>query len=296
MVEQGGEPARAWCFGGRELGLGRPLILGVVNVTPDSFSDGGRFLDPRAAVEHGLRLVADGADLLDVGGESTRPGSEPVPADEELRRVLPVLEGLRAGTGVPIAIDTTKAAVADRAAVAGATLVNDVSGLRFDPEIADVARERGLGLVVMHSRGRPKDMQQSPHYDDVVAEVIAELREALGRAAARGVPAEATAVDPGLGFAKRVEDNLALLRAVPALRTALGRPLVVGPSRKSFIGKVTGAPVERRAPGTLAAVAVAVFGGAEVVRVHDVAEARQAADLAAAIRGATLPAARGGHA
>ena len=288
-MEQGGKPAHTWRFGGREIGLGRTLILGVVNVTPDSFSDGGRFFDPRTAVEHGLRLVADGADLLDVGGESTRPGSDPVPADEELRRVLPVLEELKARAGVPIAIDTTKAFVADRAAEAGAAIVNDVSGLRFDPEIADVARERGLGLVLMHSRGRPKDMQQSPRYDDVVAEVIAELREALGRASARGVPADAIAVDPGLGFAKRVQDNLALLGAVPALRAALGRPLVVGPSRKSFIGTVTGAPVERRVPGTLAAVAVAVFGGAEVVRAHDVAEARQAADLAAAIRAGRPP-------
>jgi dihydropteroate synthase len=276
-------------FAGRELGLDRPLIMGIVNVTPDSFSDGGSFLDPGVAVEHALRLVADGADILDIGGESTRPGSDPVSAAEELRRVLPVFEALAGRVAVPLSIDTTKAVVVERAAAAGAALVNDVSGLRFEPELADVVRERGLGLVLMHSRGRPKDMQQAPYYEDTVGEVIGELGEALGRAAAHGVPAEATVVDPGLGFAKRPQDNLALLRAVPRLREALRRPVLVGPSRKAFLGLVTGAPVERRVPGTLAAVAVAVYGGVEMVRVHDVAEARQAADVAAAIRAGRVP-------
>jgi dihydropteroate synthase len=276
-------------FAGRELGLDRPLIMGIVNVTPDSFSDGGSFLDPGVAVEHALRLIADGADILDIGGESTRPGSDPVSAAEELRRVLPVFEALAGRVAVPLSIDTTKAVVAERAAAAGATLANDVSGLRFEPELADVVRERGLGLVLMHSRGRPKDMQQAPHYEDTVGEVIGELGEALGRAAAHGVPAEATVVDPGLGFAKRPQDNLALLGAVPRLREALRRPVLVGPSRKAFLGLVTGAPVERRVPGTLAAVAVAVYGGVEMVRVHDVAEARQAADVAAAIRAGCVP-------
>lgn len=273
-------------FAGREVGLVRPLVMGIVNVTPDSFSDGGRFAAPEAAVAHGLRLAADGADLLDVGGESTRPGSEPVDAAEELRRVLPVVTELARRAGVPVSIDTTKAVVADRAAAAGAVLVNDISGLRFDPELADVVRERDLGLVLMHSRGRPKDMQAAPRYDDVLGEVGRELGEALARAAARGVAVEATILDPGLGFAKRLEDNLALLAALPALRARLGRPLLVGPSRKSFIGGVTGAGPDARLPGTLAAVAAAVLGGAELVRVHDVAEARQAADVAAAIRGA----------
>ncbi|MBI5501911.1 MAG: dihydropteroate synthase [Deltaproteobacteria bacterium] len=269
---------------GRELDLARPLVMGIVNVTPDSFSDGGRNLAPDVAVAHALRLVEEGADVLDVGGESTRPGSDPVPAEEELRRVLPVIAALSSRVAVPISIDTTKAEVAERAAAAGATMANDVSGLRFEPELADVARRRGMALVLMHSRGRPKDMQQSPSYADTVGEVIAELGEALERALARGVPREAVMVDPGIGFAKRPEDNLALLGAIPRLRAALGRPVLVGPSRKAFLGVVTGAPVERRLPGTLAAVAVAVYCGAEMVRVHDVAEARQAADVAAAIR------------
>lgn len=275
-----------WRFAGRDVALERPIVMGVVNVTPDSFSDGGRFLDPEAAVAHGLALVAQGADLLDVGGESTRPGSEPVDAAEELRRVLPVVEELARRAGVPVSIDTTKAVVADRAAAAGARLVNDISGLRFDPELADVVRARNLGLVLMHSRGRPKDMQEAPRYDDVLGEVTRELDQALDRAAARGVPREATILDPGIGFAKRLEDNLALLAGLAALRAALGRPLLVGPSRKSFLGAVTGAAVGERLPGTLAAVAAAVLGGADGVRVHDVREARQAADVAAAIRAA----------
>ena len=273
-------------FAGREHGLGRPLVMGIVNVTPDSFSDGGRFAEPEAAIAHGLELAARGADLLDVGGESTRPGSEAVDAAEELRRVLPVVTELARRSGVPVSIDTTKAVVADRAAAAGAVLVNDISALRFDPELADVVRTRDLGLVLMHSRGRPKDMQDAPRYDDVVGEVTRELGEALARAAARGVPVEATIVDPGLGFAKRLEDNLALLAGLPALRAGLGRPVMVGPSRKSFIGGLTGAGPGARLPGTLAAVAAAVLAGAELVRVHDVVEARQAADVAAAIRGA----------
>jgi dihydropteroate synthase len=281
-------------FGGREIDLARPLVMGIVNVTPDSFSDGGRNFAAEVAVANALRLAADGADILDVGGESTRPGSDPVPLQEELRRVLPVVEALAARCGVPISIDTMKAEVADRAAAAGAVLANDVSGLRFQPELADVVRRRGLGLVLMHSRGRPKDMQQAPHYDDAVGEVTWELQDALGRAVARGVPREATVLDPGIGFAKRPQDNLVLLRAIPRLRASLGRPLLVGPSRKAFLGAVTGAPVERRLPGTLAAVAVAVYSGAAMVRVHDVAEARQAVDVAAAIRAGRLPEERRG--
>jgi dihydropteroate synthase len=271
-------------FGGREVDLGRPLVMGIVNVTPDSFSDGGRNFDPAIAVASALRLVEDKADVLDVGGESTRPGSEAVSSEEELRRVLPVIEALAGRVQVPISIDTTKAEVVDRAAAAGATIANDISGLRFEPELADVVRRRGLGLVLMHSRGRPKDMQEAPHYDDTVGEVIGELERALERATARGVPREAVLIDPGIGFAKRPEDNLALLAAVPRLRAELGRPVLVGPSRKAFLGVVTGAPVQRRLPGTLAAVAVAVYCGADMVRVHDVAEARQAVDVAAAIR------------
>ncbi|MDI7267249.1 MAG: dihydropteroate synthase [Myxococcota bacterium] len=278
---------------GHEVDLSRPLVMGILNVTPDSFSDGGRFVDPGGAAAHAMRMVEEGADIIDVGGESTRPGSEPVTADEEMRRVLPVIESLAGRVGAPISIDTTKAAVAERAVRAGASMVNDVSGLRFDPEIADVVRERGAGLVLMHSRGRPKDMQDAPRYGDVVAEVVGELAEAMDRAVRRGVPSAAIVLDPGIGFAKRPEHSLRLLASIPAL-AALGRPVLVGPSRKAFIGAVTGDPADRRLEGTLAAVAVAVFGGAHIVRVHDVAQARRAVQVAAAIRDAGSPREEGG--
>jgi dihydropteroate synthase len=259
--------------------------MGVLNVTPDTFSDGGRFLDPGAAVEQALRLAEEGADLLDVGGESTRPGGAPVPAEEERRRVLPVLERLAArGFAVPVSVDTSKAEVARAAVAAGAALVNDVRGLA-DPEMARAVAEAGVPVVIMHMRGTPADMQSRASYRDVVAEVKAELAAALARAAAAGVPAERTILDPGLGFAKTADHSLRLLSRLGDL-AALGRPLLVGPSRKSFIGHVTGAPVGDRVPGTLAAVAAAVLGGAAFLRVHDVAAARQAARVAAAIRDA----------
>jgi len=260
-----------------------PFLMGVLNVTPDSFSDGGRFLDPGAAVEQALRLAEEGADLLDVGGESTRPGAPPVPAGEERRRVVPVLERLAArGFPVPVSVDTSKAEVARAAVEAGAALLNDVRGL-VDPEMARAAAEAGVPVVLMHMRGTPADMQSRASYRDVVAEVKAELGAALARAAAAGVPAERTVLDPGIGFAKQAGHSLRLLSRLGDL-AALGRPLLVGPSRKSFIGHVTGAPVGERLPGTLAAVAAAVLGGAAFLRVHDVAEARQAARVAAAIR------------
>ncbi len=259
--------------------------MGVLNVTPDSFFDGGRFLDREAAVERALRLAEEGADLLDVGGESTRPGAQAVPADQELRRVLPVLERLAArGFAVPISIDTGKAEVARAALAAGAALVNDVGGLA-DPEMARAVADGGVPAVLMHRRGTPADMQSLASYRDLLAEVKAELAAALGRAAAAGVPPERTILDPGIGFAKTADQSLRLLSRLPELG-ALGRPLLVGPSRKSFIGHVTGAPAEERLPGTLAAVAAAVLGGATFVRVHDVAAARQAARVAAAIRDA----------
>jgi dihydropteroate synthase len=264
-----------------------PFIMGVVNATPDSFSDGGRFLDRDAAVAHAERLVADGADLLDVGGESTRPGAAEVPAEEEMRRVVPVVTALRArGCAVPISVDTRKAEVARAALDAGADLVNDVSALA-DPELAALVADRGVPAVLMHMRGTPADMAARAVYGDVVAEVERELSDALARAVARGVRADLVLLDPGLGFAKRAEHSLALVAALPRLRAALGRPLLVGPSRKSFIGAATGAAVADRLPGTLAAVAACVLGGAEFVRVHDVAPARQAALVAAAIRDAS---------
>jgi len=264
-----------------------PFVMGIVNATPDSFSDGGLFLDAGAAIAQALRLADEGADLVDVGGESTRPGAAPVPDDEELGRVVPVIAALRArGFPLPISIDTRKAAVARAALDAGADLVNDVSGLA-DPSLARVVAEAGAPIVLMHSRGTPEDMQRRAVYGDVVQEVAAELEQALGRAAAAGIPRERTILDPGLGFAKTAEHNLVLLARLGELR-ALGRPILVGPSRKSFIGRIAGSPAPAdRLPGTLAAVTAAVVAGAELVRVHDVAAARQAALVAAAIRDAT---------
>jgi dihydropteroate synthase len=269
--------------------------MGIVNATPDSFSDGGRFLDPAAAIAHALRLAEQGADVVDVGGESTRPGSPPVGEAEELRRVVPVVEGLRArGFPLPISVDTTKPAVARAALAAGADLVNDVSCLA-DPALARAAAEAGAPLVLMHTRGTPADMASRAVYADVVAEVAAELEAAMARAEAAGLPRARIVLDPGIGFAKTAAQSAELLARLPELR-ALGRPLLVGPSRKSFIGAITGAPVGERLPGTLAAVTAAVLAGAEWIRVHDVADARQAARVAAAIRdmrpGAARPAAR----
>ncbi|WP_243336937.1 dihydropteroate synthase [Anaeromyxobacter soli] len=265
-----------------------PYLMGIVNATPDSFSDGGRFLDPDLAVAHAFRLAEEGADLVDLGGESTRPGAPPVPANEEQRRVVPVVAALRArGFALPISVDTTKATVARAALEAGADLVNDVSGLA-DPALARVVAEAGVPVVLMHTRGTPADMQSRARYGDVAAEVRAELALVLRRAEAAGVDPEHTILDPGIGFAKTPEHNLELLARVAELR-ALGRPLLVGPSRKSFIGKAAGAPVEDRLPGTLAAVTAAVLAGVEWLRVHDVAPARQAARVAAAIRDAARP-------
>lgn len=269
-----------------------PFVMGIVNATPNSFSDGGRYLAPEAAVAHAERLAAEGADLVDLGGESTRPGAPPVPVDEEVRRVVPVVEALRArGFALPISIDTSSPEVARRALAAGADLVNDVRGLA-DPALARVVAEAGAPVVVMHMRGTPATMDGLATYADLLGEVKAELRQALGRAAAAGIPDERIVLDPGLGFAKTPAQSLELLARVGELR-ALGFPLLVGPSRKRFIGQVTGAPVEDRLAGTLAAVTACVLAGVELVRVHDVAAARQAALVAAALRRAGGPAALG---
>jgi dihydropteroate synthase len=268
-----------------------PFVMGVVNATPDSFSDGGRFLARDAAVAHAERLVAEGADLLDVGGESTRPGAPDVAPEEEIARVAPVVAALRArGVSTPISVDTRKAAVARAALDAGADLVNDVSALA-EPELARLVADRGVPVVLMHMRGTPADMQARAVYADVVGEVAAELGLALARAEAAGIARDRVILDPGIGFAKTAGQSVALLAALPRLR-ALGRPLLVGPSRKSFIGKLTGAAVEDRLPGTLAAVAACVLAGVEFVRVHDVAAARQATLVAAAIRAASAGAPR----
>jgi dihydropteroate synthase len=258
-------------------------VMGVVNVTPDSFSDGGRFLDPERAIEHGRLLLDDGADLLDVGGESTRPGAEAVDADEELRRVGPVIEAL-AADGASVSVDTSKATVAAAALDAGAEIVNDVSALRTDPEMATLCAERGCGVVLMHMKGTPRTMQESPSYGDVVADVRAFLAERIEAARAAGVSEERIWIDPGIGFGKTVEHNLELLRRLGELRE-LGRPIVIGTSRKSFIGEITGREVDERLGGTVASNVLALAAGAEVFRVHDVRAVREALAVATAVLG-----------
>ena len=249
----------------------RTLLMGVVNVTPDSFSDGGRFLDPDAAVAHALRLVEDGADIVDVGGESSRPGAEPIPVDEEEARVLPVIRRLAAEhPALAISIDTRKPEVAAAALEAGACIVNDISGGRDEAMFA-VARDAEAGMVLMHMLGDPKSMQEAPHYVDVVAEVKEFLRERIESAEFAGLGPEHLCIDPGIGFGKNLEHNLLLLRHVDALAD-LGRPILVGPSRKRFIGTILDLPAEERVEGTAGAVAWLVSRGVHIVRVHDVRE------------------------
>jgi dihydropteroate synthase len=258
------------------------LIMGVVNVTPDSFSDGGEFLDADAAVEHGLRLAGEGADILDVGGESTRPGAEPVSEEEELRRVVPVIERLACDGAARLSIDTTKATVARAALEAGATLVNDVSAFRFDPGMAALVAETGAGCCLMHMLGDPRTMQQDPRYDDVVSEVKAFLEERLAFAVSEGIDEQRVWLDPGIGFGKTVEHNVELLRRLDEI-VAIGRPVVVGTSRKSFLGKLAGGRGEgERLPGTIATNVLALERGASVFRVHDVAQNADALAVALA--------------
>ena len=259
--------------------------MGVVNVTPDSFSDGGRYLDPDAAATAARRLVAEGAALVDVGGESTRPGSEPVSLDEELRRVVPVLE--RLGGEVPLSIDTAKAEVARRALELGAELVNDVTALRGDPELAGVVADAGAYLCLMHMRGEPRTMQADPRYDDVAAEVASFLEERLAAAVAAGVPEERICVDPGIGFGKTVAQNLELVRRLDVL-LALGRPVLIGLSRKSTLGRVLGDPeaTTGSAAASVGAAVAAFERGASIFRVHDVREHVEALTAAAAVSAA----------
>jgi dihydropteroate synthase len=263
-----------------------PRLMGIVNVTPDSFSDGGLFLDPDRAIAHGHELAAAGADILDVGGESTRPSAEPVNAAEELRRVGPVVEALAGayGPGLPVSIDTAKASVAAAALDAGAQIVNDVTALRGDPELGPLCAERGATVVVMHMLGTPRTMQEDPRYEDVVEDVKAFLAERMAAAIRAGIDEQRVWVDPGIGFGKTVAHNLELLRRLGDLHD-LGRPIVVGASRKSFIGRLTGREITDRIGGTIAANAIALARGADVLRVHDVAQMRDAAVAAQAILG-----------
>jgi dihydropteroate synthase len=256
-------------------------LMGIVNVTPDSFSDGGLFFDAETAIAHGRELAAEGADILDIGGESTRPGAGAVSAEEELGRVAPVVQVLAAGEA-PVSIDTSKVAVAEAALDAGAAIVNDVTALRAEPDLAGLCAERGCEVVLMHMLGDPRTMQEDPTYDDVVDEVKAFLAERIEFATSEGIDAERIWVDPGIGFGKTVEHNLELLRRLGALGE-LGRPIVVGTSRKSFIGKLTGAPVDRRLGGTISSSVIAYANGAEVLRVHDVRPVREALTVAEAI-------------
>jgi dihydropteroate synthase len=270
----------------------RVTIVGVLNLTPDSFSDGGRFvradadLDLEAAVAEAEALVASGAGMVDVGGESTRPGSREVPIDVEIARTRPVIEALAKSISAPVSIDTRKAPVAEAALEAGASVVNDISGLRFDPMLAGVTARAGAAIILGHLRGEPSTMQRVVRFQDVVAEVAAELRHAAGRALEAGIPAERIGVDPGIGFGKRLAHNLELIANLGRIRAAVGLPVLVGPSRKSFLGELTGDPVDRRAEATFAACAVAIFAGADAVRVHDVDGALRVAKVARALRDA----------
>jgi dihydropteroate synthase len=277
--------APAWDLGRRRLqAAARPLVMGIVNLTPDSFYPASRLPEADAAVTAALRLAAEGADLLDLGAASSRPGAEPVPPREEQRRLLPVLEALRARCDLPLTVDTCCAATAERALDAGADAINDITAGTADPDLLGLVARRGCGLVLMHMQGSPRTMQEDPRYEDVVAEVAAYLAARAVAAEEAGVLRERIVVDPGIGFGKKLAHNLALLAALP--RLAGGRPLLLGASRKSFIGQLTGAPVEERLAGSLAALTAGRAAGVALVRVHDVAASVQFLDTLAAIDGA----------
>ncbi len=256
----------------------RTRVMGILNVTPDSFSDGGRFFDSRQAIEHGLQMARDGADMIDVGGESSRPGAEPVPVEEELKRVVPVIKALSGETDCLLSVDTRKARVAEASLAAGAHLINDITAMTHDPAMPAVARDQGAGVILMHMRGDPKTMQLAPAYGDVVEEVAGYLEQRIRDLEGVGLSRHSLAVDPGIGFGKTVEHNVSLIARVDRL-AHLGRPVVIGLSRKSFIGTITGREVQDRLPGSLAATAYVIQRGAHVIRVHDVKESCDVARL-----------------
>lgn len=258
------------------------LVMGVVNVTPDSFSDGGQYFDPQKAVEHGLRLIEEGADILDIGGESTRPRATPVSENEELKRVLPVIEQLAAQTDFPLSIDTVKPAVAKAAIAAGAAIINDIAANRDDPAIWRVAAESGAGYIVVHMQGTPRTMQKAPAYDDVVQEVMEFFQDRLTRLNEFGVKPDQIVFDPGIGFGKAIEHNLKLIAALDLFAT-LKRPLLLGASRKSFMGKLLDLPVQERLHPSVACACWAVAHGAQIIRTHDVRATRQAIKMTEAI-------------
>lgn len=261
----------------------RSFVMGILNVTPDSFSEKGAFFDTDAAIKRGLEMAEEGADIIDIGGESTRPGAEPVSLKEELERVIPVIERLAPKLSIPISIDTYKAEVAKRALEAGAEIVNDISGLRFDPKMAETVASNEAAVVIMHIKGTPKDMQVSPSYQSLVREIMDFLEEGIKIAEEAGIPPDKVIIDPGIGFGKGLEHNLTIMKNLEAFKT-LGKPILIGTSRKSFIGKVTGADIEDRIAGTAATLSIGIMKGTDIVRVHDVKEGVQAARMADAIK------------
>ncbi len=261
----------------------RTLLMGVLNVTPDSFSDGGVFFDKKKAISHGLGMVEEGADIIDIGGESTRPGSKPIELEEELRRVIPVIESLEKEVDVPISIDTYKSAVAQRAIEAGVQIINDISGLHFDPSLARVAAREDTPLALMHIRGTPETMQKDVHYGSLFSEIIRYLKDSIQMAENAGLDPGQIIIDPGIGFGKTVEDNLQIIKNLYEFRI-LGKPILLGTSRKSFVGKILNTEVENRLEGTLSSIAIGVFNGAHIIRSHDVLQAKKAIAVADAIR------------
>jgi dihydropteroate synthase len=261
----------------------RTFIIGILNVTPDSFFDGGKFFDVDKAVERGIKMAEQGADIIDIGGESTRPGSEPISLEEELSRVIPVIERLSQEIKTPLSIDTYKSIVAKKALDSGASMINDISALRFDPEMKKIAAEYTVPVILMHIKGTPKNMQDDPYYDDVMKEISFYLKESITIAKDAGIKEDKIIIDPGIGFGKRLQDNLDILKNLSMLKS-LGKPILVGPSRKSFIGKVLDLPPEERLEGSLGALAVAILNGANLVRVHDVKENLRVAKLVDAIK------------
>ncbi|MFB0505285.1 MAG: dihydropteroate synthase [Thermodesulfobacteriota bacterium] len=260
----------------------RTHLMGILNVTPDSFSDGEMFFAPDKAISHGIELASQGADIIDIGGESTRPGAKPLARDEELRRVIPVIEGLAAKVDVPISIDTYKSFIAEKAIEAGAEMINDISGLHFDPKMADVAAKYDVPIVLMHTKGTPEVMQLDVHYDCLLTEIMEYLEESIEVAEGAGVDAKQIIIDPGIGFGKSAEDNLRIIYHLAELKS-LGKPIMLGTSRKSFIGKILDAEVDQRVEGTLASISAAIMNGANILRVHDVGPARKAAQIVDAI-------------
>jgi len=259
--------------------------MGVLNVTPDSFSDGGQFLDTKSAVYHALRMAEQGADIIDIGGESTRPGSDPVSINDELARVIPVIEGIRGESTIPISIDTYKSIVARAAIAAGANIINDISGLNFDPEMVNIVRDHRVPIVIMHIKGTPKNMQIDPQYDDLIQEVIDYFQKQIDFCRDNGVSKSKIILDPGIGFGKRLNDNFILIRELKRF-TELGYPVLIGPSRKSFIGLTLDLSVEQRFEGTAAAITAGIMNGARIIRVHDVLEMKRVQIISDQIRGA----------